>query len=59
MIETMKKIFSILVTAILLCSCSGFLDEENKAGITNNDLYATEEGYQTLRVNAYSSLRTI
>lgn len=59
MIETMKKIFSILVTAILLSSCSGFLDEDNKAGISNDELYVTEEGYQTLRVNAYSSLRTI
>lgn len=55
----MKKIFSILFAAILLSSCSSFLDEDNKAGITNDQLYATEAGYQTLRVNAYSSLRTI
>jgi hypothetical protein len=55
----MKKTIHILIFALLLNSCSGFLDEDNKAGISNNDLYSTPEGYQTLRVNAYSSLRTI
>lgn len=55
----MKKILYTIICAILLNSCSGFLDEDNKAGISNTDLYSTPEGYQTLRVNAYSSLRNI
>lgn len=59
MIEKMKNIFNIIIIATLLSSCSSFLEEDNKAGITNDDLYATTEGYQTLRVNAYSNLRTI
>ena len=56
----MKKIYStIFSAALLLTGCSGFLDEDNKAGITNDELYKTEEGYQTLRINAYSSMRSI
>jgi starch-binding outer membrane protein, SusD/RagB family len=55
----MKKILGILFSALILSGCSGFLDEDNKAGITNVDLYATKDGYQTLRVNSYSSLRNI
>ncbi|KAA6349151.1 hypothetical protein EZS27_003454 [termite gut metagenome] len=55
----MKNIISIFILTIFLIGCSGFLDEENKAGIINNDLYSTSEGYQTLRVNAYNKLRVI
>ncbi len=55
----MKKIFNILAVFILLSSCSSFLEEKNKAGINNDDLYKTKEGYQTLRVNAYSTLRNV
>ncbi len=55
----MKKIINILTFALLLMSCDSFLEEKNKAGITNDELYSTPEGYQTLRVNAYSSLRII
>lgn len=57
----MNKINSIIIGAaiLLLTNCSGFLEEDNKAGITNDDLYATEEGYETLRINAYANMRTI
>jgi hypothetical protein len=44
---------------ITFAGCSDFLAEENKAGITNEKLYVTEQGYQTLRINAYTQLRTI
>jgi hypothetical protein len=55
----MKNIISIFISTVFLIGCSGFLDEENKAGIINSDLYSTSEGYQTLRVNAYNKLRVI
>jgi hypothetical protein len=55
----MKPIIYSIILVISLYSCSGFLDEDNKAGISNTDLYSTAEGYQTLRVNVYSSLRNI
>ncbi|MDR1417057.1 MAG: RagB/SusD family nutrient uptake outer membrane protein [Prevotellaceae bacterium] len=55
----MKTILNMALLALLLGGCSGFLDEDNRAGITNDELYASPEGYQTLRVNAYSSLRAI
>lgn len=54
----MRKILNMALSVALFTSCSGFLDEDNRAGITNDDL-ASAEGYQTLRVNAYSSLRAI
>lgn len=55
----MKKIIALFISVILFSSCSGFLDEENKAGITNEDLYSTAEGYETLRINAYNNLRLL
>lgn len=55
----MKKIIIYCASILLFAGCSDFLDEENKAGINNNDLYKTEVGYETLRVNAYSKLRII
>lgn len=55
----MKPIIYSIILVISFYSCSGFLDEDNKAGISNTDLYSTAEGYQTLRVNVYSSLRNI
>ncbi|MDH6314922.1 hypothetical protein M2459_000466 [Parabacteroides sp. PF5-5] len=55
----MKRIIALLTSIILFTNCSGFLDEENKAGITNEDLYSTVEGYETLRINAYSNLRLL
>jgi SusD family. len=55
----MKKTLIYLASILLFTSCSGFLDEEDKAGINNNKLYETEIGYETLRTNAYASLRII
>ncbi|WP_277233014.1 RagB/SusD family nutrient uptake outer membrane protein [Phocaeicola salanitronis] len=55
----MKKLAIILLSALTLSSCESFLEEDNKAGITNDELYVTAIGYETLRVNAYNSLRTI
>ncbi|MDR1343223.1 MAG: RagB/SusD family nutrient uptake outer membrane protein [Prevotellaceae bacterium] len=55
----MKKILNMALSAVLLTGCSDFLEEDNRAGISNDELYVSAEGYQTLRVNAYSSLRAI
>lgn len=55
----MKKLAIILFAALALSSCQSFLEEDDRAGITNDELYKTEAGYETLRINAYNSLRLI
>lgn len=55
----MKKLAIIFLSALTLSSCESFLEEDDKAGITNDELYVTEAGYETLRINAYNSLRSI
>lgn len=55
----MKKIITLFLTIALFASCSDFLDEENKSGITNEELYGTVDGYETLRINAYNKLRPL
>lgn len=55
----MKKLSIILFAALALSSCQSFLEEDDRAGITNDELYKTEAGYETLRINAYNSLRLI
>ncbi|MDR1672530.1 MAG: RagB/SusD family nutrient uptake outer membrane protein [Bacteroidales bacterium] len=57
--KKIKYVVGIAVAAVMLAGCSNFLDEDNKAGITNEKLYVTSAGYQTLRVNAYNQLRLI
>jgi len=53
----MKKIFSIMLL-FAFTGCSDFLEEDNKGGISNEDFYRTETGYQTLITASYSTLRT-
>ncbi len=55
----MKKILSILLISLLLVSCSDFLIEDNKGGISNDDFYKTEAGFNTLMTASYSTLRTM
>lgn len=55
----MNRIIVLFISAILFAGCSDFLDEKNKAGITNKELYGTIEGYETLRINAYNKLRPL
>lgn len=57
----MKKILYSLTTlclsALVLSSCEGFLDAENKAaGSDANEYFSTEEGLETLKNQAYFSL---
>jgi hypothetical protein len=55
----MKKIFKpLVVVALMLTGCSDFLEEDNKGGISNDDFYKTETGYQTLVTASYNTLRT-
>jgi hypothetical protein len=42
-----------------LNSCSDFLIEDNKGGVTENVYYSTQSGYNTLVYATYSSLRDI
>ena len=44
---------------LILGSCSNFLNEENKSGVTNEEFYATEVGFTTLVTASYNSLRTV
>lgn len=55
----MKNLAIILLAALVLSGCQSFLEEDDRAGITNDELYKTEAGYETLRINAYNSLRLI
>ncbi len=61
----MKKItyFSTLVLSamLMLTSCDGFLDAENKSsgGQTAADYFVTEEGLAAFRVYAYNNLKAI
>ena len=55
----MKNIVKqLLVLTLILSSCSDFLEEDNKGGISNDDFYKTETGYQTLVTASYNTLRT-
>jgi len=55
----MKKIFSVLMLfTFMFAGCKKFLDEDNKGGISNEEFYKTEVGYQTLIAASYSTLRT-
>lgn len=55
----MKKIIAGFTVCLLLAGCADFLKEDNKGGISNDDLYSTAVGYETLMAASYSSLRTV
>lgn len=56
----MKKILGILaICSFIFTGCEKFLEEENKGGITNEEFYKTNAGYETLMTSSYSSLRTV
>jgi len=57
----MKKSVFIYLSILLLfvSSCSTFLEEDNKGGITNDEFYSTADGYKTLVTASFSGLRTI
>lgn len=55
----MKKITYILLLVIIASSCSDFLVEDNKGGISNDDFYQTAVGYETLMTASYATLRTV
>ena len=55
----MRKIISSLFIVLFLVSCSDYLNEDNKSGITNEEFYTTEVGFTTLVTASYNSLRTV
>ncbi|KAA6336046.1 RagB/SusD family nutrient uptake outer membrane protein [termite gut metagenome] len=56
----MRKINSIVLLLLVIASgCSDFLKEDNKGGITNEELYSTDVGYQTLVTASYAAMRDI
>ena len=48
-----------LLTAVMISSCSGFLDEENKGQTTAENYYTTADGYEGLVNSAYANLRDV
>ncbi|HNW57638.1 MAG TPA: RagB/SusD family nutrient uptake outer membrane protein [Bacteroidales bacterium] len=54
----MKKIVYILFILVIAVSCTDFLEEDNKGGISNDDFYSTAAGYETLMTASYATLRT-
>lgn len=56
----MKKLFKLFIlSCFLLSGCSDFLEEDNKAGITNDEFYKTAAGFESLITASYSGLRNI
>ncbi len=60
----MKKIDisikALLLTAIFACAgCSSFLDEENIAGQSAEDFFATAAGYESLINGCYNTLKSV
>lgn len=56
----MKKIYGILLAATALAagsSCSDFLEEDNKAGMTADLVYSTESGIEGLVHSCYAATR--
>ena len=56
-----KSIVYILIIFFFfsLMGCSGFLEEDNKGGIGNEQFYSTQAGYETLITATYSVLRDL
>ncbi|MBK1438934.1 RagB/SusD family nutrient uptake outer membrane protein [Parapedobacter sp. ISTM3] len=51
--------FSLVILCLLVATgCTKFLEEDNLGGITNEEFYRMETGYETLVTASYSSLRT-
>ena len=56
----MKKILVYIgIFGLLFSSCSDYLVEENKANVTTDEYYGTQEGFETLVNAAYGSLRDV
>lgn len=49
----------LLLVGFVFSSCSNFLDEDNKSGITNEQFYKTAAGFETLMTASYNSLRDV
>lgn len=58
----MKKIYILAAAftfAALTSGCSDFLEQDLKSNVPGPEFYATQQGFESLRNAAYSSLRTI
>ncbi len=57
----MKKLIYLsgIMSLLLVCSCSDFLEEENKSNATAESFYLTEVGYESLINSAYATLREV
>lgn len=58
----MKRVFYVIILMSIVSvfsSCSKFLEEDNKSGITNEEFYRTATGFETLMTASYNSLRTV
>lgn len=57
----MKNIFilSMLILALMLSSCSDFLEQDNRSSVPTNSFYKTKEGFASLANTPYSMLRSL
>ena len=55
---TKTKIYTIIL-ALLIISCSGYLDEDNLGNTTAENFYGTRDGYEGLVNASYASLRDV
>ena len=54
-----RSMLAIGCLATTLSSCSGFLEEDNKSGISSENYFNKSEGYESLVTASYASLRNI
>lgn len=57
----MRKIYTMaaVLSFAVLTGCSDFLEQDLRSNVPGPDFYGTEQGYESLRNAAYSSLRSI
>lgn len=57
----MRKIYTMaaVLSFAALTGCSDFLEQDLRSNVPGSDFYGTEQGYESLRNAAYSSLRSI
>ncbi len=57
----MKKIYLLIATVctLVLSSCAGFLDQDNRSNVSSESFYKTASGFESLTNAMYSTIRTL
>ena len=56
----MKNIvYALVIGGLMFSGCAKFLEEDNRGGVSNEEFYKTEAGFQSIVTSSYASLRTV